>query len=81
MLGAFARAGVGALCAYGIALILEQFLGVLLSVMENAPDAESSMPYVAVATAQERFFLLALVGIGATLLVRAHVESQIGGVR
>lgn len=81
MFGTFVKAGVGALGVYGIALILEKFLGEVLSIMANAPNAKSSMIYNAVSTAQNQFLLLGLVGIGTVLLVRAHVESKIGGGR
>lgn len=79
MLGAFARAGVGALGAYFIALVIERVLGAFLSVMASAPGGSSSMVYSATAAAQQNFLLLALVGILVAFLVNAQVESRLGG--
>lgn len=79
MLGALARAAVGALGAYLVALILEEMLGAFLSVMANAPNGSSSSIYNATAAVQQNFLLLALVGIVVAFVVDAQVESRLGG--
>lgn len=79
MWGAFWHLGLGAVGAFGIALILERFLGGVLSLMAEVPGAESSDLYSTIATVQEHFLFLAIIGLVVAFLARAHAESVLGG--
>lgn len=79
MWGAVVRAATDIVGGYFVALIVERMLGVMLSLIENAPGAENSQLPGAIATVEQNFLLLVLLGVVIAFLARAHVESQLVG--
>lgn len=79
MWGAVVRATVSVVGGYFIALIVERMLGVMVTLANGAPNSgQSSLPG-ALATVQDNFFLIVLLGIVVAYLARAHVESRLVG--
>jgi hypothetical protein len=80
MWGAIWRGAISLGAGYLFALVVEKTLGVLLPVMRAAPQSDGSTLIAAAETVQSNFLLLVIIGIGLTLLGRAHLESRLGGV-
>lgn len=71
------RSAVDVVGGFFVALVVERMLGVLHSLGTNAPNAGSSDVVSAIATVQDNFLLLILLGIVVAFLARAQVEAQL----